>query len=734
MRNRKLIYSSPFLLLIVLLLNLTASAQAPTEPKRPKVGLVLSGGGAKGFAHIGVIKVLEEEGIPIDIIVGTSIGSLIGGIYSLGYSSDELEKIVQAQNWEQVLSDDVSRLYLSPRDQALKQRYLFSLPFNNQRKLSLPQGVIRGQNVMNVFCGLAGNVPGDADFTKFPIAFACLATNLENGNEEILDHGFLPTAMYASMAIPGVFLPGEHDGKLLVDGGVVNNFPVDVAKNMGADIIIGVDIRDDYYDRTQIKSLGEIFLNLINFYSKSKDEENQSFCNLIIRPNVSGFTGASFSRAASDTLVKRGAEATLNLREQIRELKKQYQLEPRSVSRELVEQQKWFVSDIKLQSDKEMNRSFLEEIMNLPVDQRYDYADIKGAIDRLYGTGGFDHVYFELDDNENGKTLVLHLTPREARSQNIGFRVNTTEAAALLLNATWKDYSRTFSFLSVSTELSANPSLELVAETNWHGFPDLGFAVNAKYQNYNIYNDGKKAFDADVFYTSGKIYIEQRSNTFRTGFAFQEEFFDGDVFARDASDILSDQTSFLLSGASFYLSFDNQDQFYFPRKGTRLYCEFNFNTDLKKDGESSPFLLLKMENIFPVSSKTAFLVNLYGRGILNEYFPSIKSTLIGGEAYSRYFNYHFPFTGMPPVVIGERYSAIGLLGVRFRLSSSQYLSFVFNSLQQGREYNEILPELAVYGGGVKYSLKTIVGPLDVGVGYSDYHSKPTFSANLGYWF
>ena len=709
-------------------------AQQVSNKKRPKVGLVLSGGGAKGFAHIGVIKVLEEEGIPIDIIVGTSIGSLIGGIYSIGYNSDELIKIVQAQNWDQVLSDDVSRLYLSPRDQAMKQRYLFSLPFNNQRKLSLPQGVIRGQNVLNVFCGLAANVPVDADFRKFPIEFACVATNIENGDEEILDHGFLPAAMYSSMAIPGVFMPGKFDGKLMVDGGVVNNFPVDVAKAMGADIIIGVDIRDDYYSKDQIKSISEIFLNLINLYTKDKDEQNHDLCDIVIKPDVTDFSGGSFSRAASDTLIKRGEVATLALHDQIQALKEKYHLQRDSVSRKYVGESKWRITKINLDCDEKLNKEFLEKIINLPTGERYSYEEIKEAVDRLYGTKGFEYVYFDLSDNGDGKVLNLHLHAQNERSQNIGFRVNTTDAAALLLNATWKNYSATFSLVSISTELSANPGLEFLTETNWHNFPDLGFAVNAKFQNYNIYDSGHKAFDADLFYTSGKLYLEQRFGTFRTGFSVQEEFFDGDVFASDQALKLSDNTSFLLSGASFYVWYDNQDHFYFPRKGTRLYLEATFNTDLKLGGQSSPYLLMRMENVIPISKKTAFLVNLYGRGIFNEGYPEIKSTIIGGEPYSRYFNYHLPFMGMPPVMIGQRFAAIGALGVRFRLSSSQYLSFIFNSLQQGLEYDQIRPEYAVYGGGVKYSLKTFVGPLDIGVGYSDFQSKPNFSANLGYWF
>ncbi|PTN09845.1 patatin-like phospholipase family protein [Mangrovibacterium marinum] len=715
-------------------LPLRLSAQPASPHHRPKVGLVLSGGGAKGFMHIGVLKVLEQEGIPVDIIVGTSIGSLIGGIYSIGYSADELEQIVQQQKWDELLSSDVSRLYLSPRDQALKQRYLFSLPINKEKKLSLPAGVIRPQNVLNLFCGLTANVPVDADFSNFPVKFACIAANIENGNEEVLDRGFLPTAMYASMAIPGVFMPGERDGKLLVDGGVVNNFPVDVAKKMGADIIIGVDIRDDYYEKADIKSMSEILLNLINFYSKAKDEKNRDLCDIVIKPDGTGYSGASFSRSAADTLIQRGIDAADAFRPALRALKEKYRLEPRTLSRQYIEPQAWRITQIELACKDELNKEFLLKNLNLETGETYNYADIKAGIDRLYGTGGFRNIYFELADNEKGKTLQLHLTMQEERSQNIGFRVNTTEAAALLLNASWKNFSRTFSLVSVSTELSANPGLNLLAETNWHHFPDLGFEVNAKFQNYNIYDDGKKAFDADLFYTSGKVYLEQRFRKFRTGFSAQQEYFDGDVFARDNTQTLSDATSFLLSGASFYASFDNMDHYYFPRKGTRLYVEATYNTDLKADGKNSPYLLFKMENVVPISRKVAFLANVYGRGVLNSNYPEIKSTFIGGEAYSRYFNYHLPFTGINPVMIGERFIGIGLVGLRFRLSSSQYLSVVFNSLQQGREYDEIVPELAIYGGGIKYNLKTFAGPLDITVGSSDFAKKPTFAANLGLWF
>ena len=726
-----------FVLLLLSVCRPLQGQNTSSSARQPKVAVVLSGGGAKGFAHIGVLKVLEEEGIPVDIIVGTSIGSLIGGVYSLGYTASEVEKIVKSQDWENVLSDNVSRLFLGKNDQIIAQRYLFSLPMNSKNELSLPQGMIKGQNVLNIFCGLSGNVPANADFSKFPISFACVAANLENGNEEVLTHGFLPTAMYASMAIPGVFHPCERDSLILVDGGVVNNFPVDVAKQMGADVIIGVDIRGDYYDRTKLKSLGEIFANLINFYSKEKDTENKRLCNLIIRPDVSGYTAASFSHEAADTLIERGEKAAEAMREQIRELKSEYHLVQHDKSRDLVMPEKWKITDVRFHGVKEINKDFLKKTLDLQFPGSYSYDEIKNSVDRLYGTGGFDKVYFSLNDNAKGKTLNLHISTTEVRSQNIGFKVNTTDAAALMLNATWKDYSRTIGFFSVSAELSANPGLSIVAETNKRDFPDLGFELKGKYQNYNIYNHGHKIFEADLFYSSAALSLGQSFlNWWKTGVGIQEEFFDGDVFLKNSNttSILANKDKFWLTNAYAYFSFDNMDHFYFPERGSRLYVEFTGSTDFQGSGEFSPSLLLKMNHVLPTGKKTAILLDLYGRAFFSSDYPQIKTTLVGGDSYSHYFNYHFPFMGLPPVVLADRFAYVGMAGIRLHISDSQYLSFIFNTLQQGSRIDELNHSHAVYGGGVKYSLKTIVGPLDIGLGYSGAYKKPTVSANLGYWF
>ena len=722
-----------YILLIVGLLilpSIRSIAQAEFNAERPKVAVVLSGGGAKGFAHIGVLKVLEQEGIPIDIIVGTSMGSLIGGIYSLGYTAGEIENIVKTQDWEKVLSDNVPRNDLSRNDQLLKQRYLLSSTSSDFKIITLPQSIIRGQNILNIFCGLAGNVPVDADFSEFPISFACISANLETGEEVVITDGFFPTALFSSMAIPGVFQPVDRENLLLVDGGLINNFPTDVAKKMGADIIIGVDIRGNLYPRERLKSIDGIFGQMINFLGQEKDSLNNSLCDILILPDITGYSVGSFSKEAADTLVLRGEKATLLLRDAIQKLKAENRLEPRRYSREYTATEKWKITEIEFTEGKKLDKIFFKNKLNLQLPGYYSNEELKSAVDRLYGYGEFDLVYYHLTDNETGKTLNLNIVPGKIYSQNIGFKVNTNDAAAILFNINRKDYEKTIGFLSLSTELSANPGVNLVAETNKRNLPTLGVELKGKYQKYKIYDNGDKLSSADVFYSALDIYFYKTYfNRLIFGMGIQEEYFNGDVFTKNTnSSILSLKTDQFLTNAYTYLIFDNMDNFYFPRKGICLNAEFSVYSDLSKNNSLSSALLLKIKNVIPISPNTTLLFDVYSRSMFDNSYPLIKTTIVGGEPYSQYFNYHLPFIGLPPVTLADRHT------IRFQVVKNQYLSLMYNLMTQGNNYNEFNNFEITNGGGIKYSVNSRLGPVEIGIGYAEKYDKPTFSANMGLWF
>ncbi len=703
---------------------------------RPKVALVLSGGGAKGFAHIGVLKVLEQEGIPVDIIVGTSIGSLVGGIYSIGYSADEIENIVKSMNWDATLSDDVPRLFQAKYLQELKQRYVLSLPLSERIQPTLPGGMMNGQNVLNVFCGLMGEVPYDADFAEFPIAFACVAADLETGEEVVISNGFLPTALYSSMAIPIAFEPCLRENRLLVDGGVVNNFPTDVAKKMGADIIIGVDIRNDSFTKEELKSIPNVVGRLIGFFDREKLQVNNSYCDVIIKPNISGFSMSSFSRLAADTLIHRGQEAARLHVEELQRIKHRFNLNSNAPALDFHNTESWHIEQIVFHGTHHLNPEFLNKTFGLELPGNYDAAGVKEGIDRIYGLGGFKKVYYYLQNEGDSKTLHIELQTERVSSLNVGFRVNSSDAAALLLNMTQRNYKNVFGLVSFNGELSVNPRLDITIESNRTRFPTVGVNMSGKFQNMNVYDDDDKLFKSNVFSSSGSLYFYQTlSNQYVFGIGVQSEYFSGDMFSkRDTLMSGSNNLDVFLSNAYTYVSFDNQDDFYFPTKGTSATAKFSIIGDWGDQKGICPIVHYKMKNVFPAGRRNALLFDVYARGVMGKNYTEVKSTLVGGEPYSQYFDYHFPFVGLPAVNVGERYVYIASLGMRFRLSENHFFTIIGNSLLQDSSWKLNDDARLIYGGGVRYSLKTRLGPLEATLGYSNVVSKPTISANFGYWF
>ncbi|MEM6542874.1 MAG: patatin-like phospholipase family protein, partial [Bacteroidota bacterium] len=218
-------------------------SQSLLSQESPKVGLVLSGGGAKGLAHIGALKVIEEAGVEIDFVGGTSMGAIIGGLYAAGYSAKELDSIFRNTNLSELIQDNVPRSAKTFYEKEDSERYAITLPFDNF-KVSFPQGISGGQNIYNEFVRLLYHVKDIQDFNQLPIPFLCIATNIETGKPVLLDQGYLPEAIIASGTLPSLFEPTEVNGQILIDGGVVNNYPIDEIRAKGADIIIGVDVQD----------------------------------------------------------------------------------------------------------------------------------------------------------------------------------------------------------------------------------------------------------------------------------------------------------------------------------------------------------------------------------------------------------------------------------------------------------------------------------------------------------
>lgn len=293
---------------LILLLNFSLLSAAAgqqdkdSQPQRPKVALVLSGGGVKGAAHVGLLKAVEEAGLPVDLVVGTSMGAIVGGLYAMGYSPEQLDSLFRSQDWRFILSDKAERSNLSIGEREKSGRYLLSVPFSRSGKSDIG-GFLRGQNLKNLLTRLTVGYHDSISYDRLPIPFACVATNLSNGQEIVFRSGVPAMSIRASMSIPGVFTPVKYGGMTLVDGGLVNNFPVDVARALGADIVIGSMVQKAFNDTTQFSSVPNILEQVISISCRNKYEENIRLADLAMRMPVTDFSTMDFSTADRKSVV-----------------------------------------------------------------------------------------------------------------------------------------------------------------------------------------------------------------------------------------------------------------------------------------------------------------------------------------------------------------------------------------------------------------------------------------------
>ncbi|MCB0286862.1 MAG: patatin-like phospholipase family protein, partial [Calditrichaeota bacterium] len=387
----------------------------PETPFRPKIGLVFSGGGAKGFAHIGVLKVLEEIGMPIDCISGNSMGSIVGGLYAIGYRAADLEKIATQTDWDVVLKDRVERSALSMEQKFYDARYNVSLDLDGLR-VKLPSGLISGQNVVRLLNRLTQPVQHIRDFTQFPIPFVCVATNIVTGEAVVLKSGSLAESIRASMAIPSAFTPIEIDGKLLVDGMIARNFPVQEAREvLGAEVVIGVDVGEELADEDGLDSFLSIMNQAVSFQMVKSTLEQRKLCNYLITPEVSehGFAG-SFGNA--EYFIAQGEKAAREMLPQLQALLqsiKHLPDEPENGEKIIYHaaspEDLILIAEVEIEGLQRLPRNFVMERLQIAAPAHISLAEVENGVDRVFGSQFFERVSYELAPNANGKRLILHV-------------------------------------------------------------------------------------------------------------------------------------------------------------------------------------------------------------------------------------------------------------------------------------------------------------------------------------
>lgn len=735
---------------------LVAGNIADMQKKRPKVALVLCGGGAKGAAHIGALKVLEEVGMPIDMVVGTSIGGLVGGMYAMGYNAAELDSIVAGCDWKYLLSDNAySRRDESFTGKVLDARYLLKIPFysmNPDVKDSpvsrLPAGLISGQNVLNFLNGVSMGYQEQMNFNDLPIPFACVAADLSTGEQIVLDKGELPLCMRATMAIPGVFAPVEMDGKVLVDGGIINNFPVDVAKEMGADIIIGVDIKNDYPGAENLKSIPQVLAQMIALMGNESYQRNLKDVDILIKPDVSDYGTYSFNKPAIEQLVINGYAAAREKYPELEDLARKLnsisagsQVQSTRKATDVVRDTFCFKS-VEIRGVPKKNEHWLRRMSGLKPDILLTGNDINRGISILMGTRAFSSVtYTVLEKGTANERLVVNIVEGPTNVLALGARYDSEEAAGILVHVGVNEYGLLGSKLGFTGRLSYNPYGEMEYSFNSKDFPKIEFNYRVGGMDMNIYKSTENQNNLSFVYHRGEINLSNiylRNFNFKLGARY--EHFD---FSRYLKQNIPDSYQEYIIEDSGYESYyfkgemDTRDDSYFATEGMYFDAEGTiWQTNFRKGFQSFGAIKLMMEGAIGMGQSFAVIPHLYGRVIIGDCTEIPFINYVGGSEPGRYFSQQLPFIGINYANPVENTVMIGRIDLRQKIASNHYIYGIANYMRSAHSLDDIFSDNGegTWGVGFKYSYNSPIGPLSFNIHWSDYEHRVGAYVSLGHYF
>ncbi len=474
------------LLLIIFFLPLYHIGLAQDNHTRPKIGLTLSGGGAKGLAHIGILEAIDSAGLRIDAITGTSMGSIIGALYAAGYSGDAIEKIARRLDWDLMFSTTLKLSSISIEKKEEFNKYALEIPFENGR-FKIGQGIIEGQELALKFAELFEPVCNIKDFSKFPIPFKCIGTDLETGEAVVMDHGDITTCVRASMAIPSVFTPVNYEGKIIVDGGLVNNFPVLDVKDVGADIVIGVNLNKGLEKAENLNSPVDILLQISSYKDAEHFQKHREACNIYILPELKDYSAASFW--ASDSLIDIGKETAKSFYPVFKRLADSLNaLYPQApfVKNRLPKSNPVIVSDYTVEGLKNTRENFFFGLLDLNDNDVYSSKKVIESVRRVYSSLYYSKINFGFDQSGTAGKSQIHFKVQEAPLTFVKFALNYSSFTSLGLkfNITSQDLLLKESRALATVDVSQNPRLYLAY------YKYLGrtrtYGVNLSYYYENI--------------------------------------------------------------------------------------------------------------------------------------------------------------------------------------------------------------------------------------------------------
>ncbi|MEG1729230.1 MAG: patatin-like phospholipase family protein [Bacteroidaceae bacterium] len=657
---------------------------------RPKVAVVLSGGGAKGTAHIGALKVIEEAGIPVDYVVGTSMGAIVGGLYSIGYTPHQLDSMVRDQDWKFLLSDAPNPKELLLDDRLKSERYVLSVPYSFKPGHVQDAGIIKGKNLARLFSTLTCGYQDTANFHRFPIPFACVSENLVNGSEVVFHEGILATAMRSSMSIPGVFAPVYLEGMVLVDGGMINNYPVDVALAMGADFIIGVDVQSPLLDASELKSVKEVFGQIINLQGDKKYKENLQKTNLYIKVNVDGYSAASFNKEAIDTLILRGERAAMSNWDKLLALKKGLGL---SADYQPLRPGPYIVPT-------------LAESKRIPEDQQ------------------------------------IAAPSTQENKLNVGFRFDTEELAALQANTVFYIGKQQESQVSLTARLGKRTMAQLSYNYQWSKGLQTGLTYQYDYKDININNEGKRALDLTFTHQLIRLGVAKDWHQIQVSAGVNfDNYRYHDLLSLEPVDAMMFQNESLFSYFAGLL-FNNTNGRSVPTKGMSWAVTYNLYTDnffQYKDNNPISAIYAYWQGCFTPMKDFTVMPSVHGRRLTggNENYTFAVNNLLGGNIRGRYMPQQIPFVGIERAELAASTLIVAGLQLRQKIWKNQYITATGNYGRSSDKLHQLFNGGQSYdlvGAEIGYLYNSLLGPVEIQLNWSNQTKSVGWYAGFGFVF
>ena len=732
------------LIMTVFVSEIQAQVVEDSNTHRPKVGVVLCGGGAKGFAQIRILKALDEAGVPIDYIGGTSIGSIIGALYAVGYDPDMIEKLVREQDWNQVLYDKFPE-ELMPIDRRMNERrYLATFPITNG-KMKVKSAFVEGVYVNMLLSRLMLPAHNIQDYSKLPVPFYCIATDVEHACQYEMTSGSLPRSVRASMSIPFLFQPVTIDGRLLIDGGMVNNFPVRNMKEHGADIIIGIDLEDESIPASQIDNSLQLFTSLMNLSSLEESLYARNHCNIYVKPNLHGRDMLSFNDF--DSIIQFGQDAADKFYPQFQRLADSLQnLGHFEINRPHVQPvEEIKIVGINVEGIPENHKHSFARLYATEFPATVTLDKIEELIVKLKISGYYDNLWYYISDAPDGYILNIHCDEVADKSMSAAIHYDNNYGIGALVNFTFNNVMKSIdrSTISLDVNIAENPYIKGHFNTQMGKYFRTGADLSFYSVDISQYDDNQMTNSYSIQDNNIDLYMQlipTVKQQFRLGAV--ADYVHMKDFVGD-NQLNSDYHFYSYLYLNYF--YKNEDAPSFARRGWKIditgKCVFfegvNNEGVLTSNGWQNSIILhgniIKSSSIGKKSSLKLGVEAGYKVGTSD--IPVFYKFFVGGQSKMKYFDNIIAFTGLDFIDKVVDYVAMGKMAWQWNFYKKLYFTasvdagFINDAYDLWFDSNSF-----VAGGGITFGVDTMVGPVEVSLMGSNINSAPVGFINVGFWY